>query len=237
MPTLLFPATGETLAALPVLPLDPFFGGGQDKLYVRLLGCNGAGKSTFGRYLRVNDPEAFTFLGEDGKTRLGTIFPRFGWGAVGLYVGKGGGADRLTTKEHRAEALYRLVNTRLHVLIEGMAVTNTREGFWQIDLGIQANFGRKALLIHLDYPLEECLRRIYARNGGKAINESYVIEIYRRVHKTVRLYRERIAAGAPVTLYSESTLGPEAMVESLLGMMREVYGSDVLQNGSLPLRG
>jgi hypothetical protein len=237
MTSLRFPNPNEVFAPLPITPLDPFLGEGAGKVYLRLLGCNGSGKSTFGRALRLSDPEAFCFTGEDGKTRLGTVFPSFGWGAVGAYNGRGGGADHLKAKELIFESLFRLAGTNLHILIEGMTVTNGRWGYWEADLGIEHNFRRKPLLVHLDYSLEECLRRIYARNGGKVIKEEYVSEMHRRVRKTVRLYEEKIAEGAPITLHHESTLGPEAMVNSLLDRMRNVYGYEPFENGSLSLCG
>jgi Deoxynucleoside kinase len=222
------PDPNEEFPPLLIKPLDPFLGEGGGKAYLRILGSNGAGKSAFGRALRASDPEAFSFTGEDGKARLGTVFPNFGWAAVGYYTGRGGGADRLDKKEWIFESLFRLAGTALHIFIEGMTVTNTRESFWEVDLAMPLNFKRKPLLIFLDYSLEECLRRIYARNGGKAIKESYVDEIHRRVRKTVRLYEERIAGGAPVILRRESTLGVEAMVASLIQTVREVYGADVI---------
>jgi hypothetical protein len=232
MPRLRFPDPSEEFLPSPIGTLDPFLGDGRGKVYLRILGSNGAGKSAFGRALRASDPEAFSFIGEDGKTRLGTVFPNFGWAAVGYYTGRGGGADRLDKKEWIFESLFRLAGTTLHIFIEGMTVTNARERYWEADLAFAQNFGRKALLVHLDYSLEECLRRIYARNGGKKIEESYVDEIHRRVRKTAQLYEERIAAGAPILLHRESTLGVEAMVASLIEQTRSVYGADVfLRNG------
>jgi hypothetical protein len=235
--SLQFPGPHLKFSPLPIAPLDPFLGDGRGKLYARLLGSNGSGKSAFGRTLRASDPEAFNFTGEDPKRRLGTIFPNLGWAAVGSYAGRGGGADSLE-KKLIFESLWLLKGTRLHILIEGMAVTNSRWTYWDADLAMQQNFGRKVLLVHLDYPLDECLRRIYARNEGKKIEESYVVEIHRRVRKTVRLYEEKIAGGAPITLRHESTLGAEAMVGSLIGRMEEVYGADIFgKNGNLSLCG
>jgi hypothetical protein len=79
MPPLQLPEPGTSFSSLPIASLDPFLGEGKGKIYLRLLGSNGSGKSTFGRALRLSDPEAFNFVGEDGK-RLGTVFSTFGWG-------------------------------------------------------------------------------------------------------------------------------------------------------------
>jgi hypothetical protein len=229
MPPLRFPDVSEVFTPPPLKPLDPFLGNGGGKLYVRIIGANGSGKSALGRALRASDPDTFTFTGED-KKRLGTIFPNFGWGTVGWYSARGGGADRLEQRQHVAEALFRLAGTNLHILIEGMVVTNASERFWQIDLGMEHNFGRKVLLIYLDYSPEECLRRIYLRNGGKPIQEHKVLGNARGARNAVERYEARIGQGAPLVLCRESSLEVGNMVDSMITTMQSVYGASVFSS-------
>jgi hypothetical protein len=176
--------------------------------------------------LALNDPETYTFTGEGG-TVIGSIFPSFGWGAVGRYQTQCGGADNLE-KATIMEAVYRLCGTPLHIYLDGIMVTDARETYWEVCLGVAHNFGRKALIIVMDYPLETCLGRIYARNGGKAFKEEKVALKYANLQKNSRLWEERIAAGAPVRLHRERTEGVEEMLLSMRSVMNETAGEEVL---------
>lgn len=201
-------------------------GDGTGKLFVNCVGTNGSGKSRWGRLLALNDPHAYTFTGEAG-TVIGSVYPTFGWGSVGRYQTQCGGADNLE-KATIMESLYRLCQTPLHVYLDGIMVTDARETYWEVCLGIEKNFARKALIIVMDYPLSTCLERIYARNGGKKIREDKVELKYKNLQKNSRLWEERIAKGAPVRLHRERTEGVEEMLLSIHSVMNETLGEDVL---------
>jgi len=201
-------------------------GDGRGKLFVNCVGPNGGGKSRFGRLLALNDPEAYTFIGEGGRF-IGSVFPTFGWGSVGRYATQCGGADNLE-KATIMEAIYRLCQTPLHIYLDGIMVTDVRETYWEVCLGVVKNFGRKSLIIVMDYPLQTCLDRIYARNGGVGIREDKVELKYNNLQKNSRLWEERIAAGAPVRLHRERTEGVEEMLLSMHSVMNEVAGEEVL---------
>jgi hypothetical protein len=201
-------------------------GDGTGALFVNVVGPNGSGKSRFGRLLALNDPAAYTFTGEGG-TVIGSVFPTFGWGSVGRYQTQCGGADNLE-KATIMEAIYRLCGTPLHIYLDGIMVTDVRETYWEVSLGVVRNFRRKSLIIVMDYPLQTCLDRIYARNGGKTIREDKVGLKYHNLQKNSRLWEERIEAGAPVRLHRERTEGVEEMLLSMRVVMNEVAGEDVL---------
>jgi P-loop Nucleotide Kinase1 len=190
------------------------------------MGPNGSGKSRWGRLLALNDPKAYTFKGESG-TVIGSVFPSFGWGCVGRYQTQCGGADNLE-KATIMEAIYRLCQTPLHIYLDGIMVTDVRETYWEVCLGVEKNFRRKSLIIVMDYPLQTCLDRIYARNGGKAFKEDKVALKYNNLYKNSRLWEERIAAGAPVRLHRERTEGVEEMLLSMHSIMSEVAGEEIL---------
>lgn len=202
-------------------------GDGKDKLFVNCVGTNGGGKSRWGRFLALNDPATYTFTGEAG-TVLGSVFPTFGWGCVGRYQSQCGGADNLDNKATIMEAVYRLCGTPLHIYLDGIMVTDSRETYWEVCLGVERNFGRKALIIVMDYPLQTCLDRIRARNGGKAFREDKVKLKFDNLVKNSRLWEERIAAGAPVRLHREKTEGVEEMLASMRTVMNETAGEEVL---------
>src|SRR6202008_381010 len=126
------------------------------------------------------------------------------------------------------ESIYRLCGTPLHIYLDGIMVTDVRETYWEVCLGVVRNFRRKSLIIVMDYPLQTCLDRVYARNGGKAIREDKVALKYNNLQKNSRLWEERIAAGAPVRLHRERTEGVEEMLLSMRSVMSEVAGENVL---------
>jgi hypothetical protein len=211
----------------PVRPwTDLPSGDGTGKLFVNCVGPNGSGKSRWGRLLALNDPQAYTFTGEEG-TVIGSVYPTFGWGSVGRYQTQCGGADNLE-KSTIMESLFRLCQTPLHIYLDGIMVTDVRETYWEVCLGIEKNFARKALIIVLDYPLQTCLDRIYARNGGKKFKEDKVELKYNNLQKNSRLWETRIAGGAPVRLHRERSEGVEEMLLSMRSVMNETAGEDVL---------
>lgn len=63
MRSLQFPDPATLFDPVLVKSLDSFLGDGKGKLYLRILGSNGAGKSAFGRALRGSNPDAFSFTG------------------------------------------------------------------------------------------------------------------------------------------------------------------------------
>ena len=201
-------------------------GDGTGKLFVNCVGPNGSGKSRWGRLLALNDPQAYTFTGEEGRV-IGTIYPTFGWGSVGRYQTQCGGADNLE-KATIMESVYRLCGTPLHIYLDGIMVTDVRETYWEVCLGVERNFARKALIIVMDYPLQTCLDRIYARNGGKKFKEDKVELKYNNLQKNSRLWETRIAGGAPVRLHRERSEGVEEMLLSMRSVMNETAGEDVL---------
>lgn len=201
-------------------------GDGRGKLFVNCVGTNGSGKSRWGRLLALNDPLAYTFTGEAG-TVIGSVFPTFGWGSVGRYQTQCGGADNLE-KATIMEAVYRLCGTPLHIYLDGIMVTDVRETYWEVCLGVEKNFNRKSLIIVMDYPLQTCLDRIYARNGGKKFKEDKVTLKYNNLQKNSRLWETRIAAGAPVRLHRERSEGIEEMLLSMRSVMSKVAGEDIL---------
>ena len=97
---------------------------------------------------------------------------------LGSYENKCGGCDVLKS----FEAIEKLLRQRLadkppYLIFEGVIVSHIY-GYWQ---RVSQSIGGMTW-VFLDTPLDECLKRVYARNKGKQINEDYVKEKHRAIH-------------------------------------------------------
>ena len=69
------------------------------RMLVNIRGCNGSGKSTIPMSM-IDDPDMFVqeLLGSDGKKISAlTIFPSYGWVALGTYFNKTGASKGIMT--------------------------------------------------------------------------------------------------------------------------------------------
>jgi len=164
-----------------------------------LRGTNGSGKTHLVRtLLQKRDAKAYprrrNLLG--GETICGPVQYyqlKDGGIVLGSYENNCGGCDNLKSFDAVERALdVQLAKDPPYLIFEGVIVSHIY-GYW-------LKFSRKIggmTWVFLDTPLEECLRRIYARNGNKKINEDYVKE-KRHAIDTIRL--KAIADGESVAV-------------------------------------
>ena len=171
----------------------------MNRVLVNVRGCNGAGKSTIPMSM-MDDPEMYVheILGSDGKRISAiTVFPTYGWVALGTYFNKTGGLDTLKNNAITRMTLYAALDgfPEYNVLMEGIMASTIRSTY--IDLFYEVGeyyFLRKApvqiMVISLLPPIEVALERVYQRNGGKPINEAAVAGKWFTVAKNVEAFAE-----------------------------------------------
>ena len=164
-------------------------------MLVNIRGCNGSGKSTIPMSM-MDDPEMFVqeLVGSDGKKISAlTVFPTYGWVALGTYFNKTGGLDTLKNNEVTRMTLYAALDLfpEYDVLMEGIMASTIRSTYIDLFHEVERSYKRlKILIISLLPPVEIAIERVYSRNGGKPIKEDAVRGKWNTVERNARYFAE-----------------------------------------------
>lgn len=161
------------------------------RVLVNIRGCNGAGKSTIPMSM-MNDPHMYIqdIIGSDGKKISAiTVFPTYGWVALGTYFNKTGGMDTLKNNEVTRMTLYAALDgfPEYDVLMEGVMASTIRSTYIDLFHEVEKHYAGElqVIIVSLLPPLSVCLERVYARNGGKPIQEDSVARKWEIVRRNV----------------------------------------------------
>lgn len=168
----------------------------KKRMLVNLRGCNGAGKSTIPMSM-MDDPEMYVhdIMGSDGKRISAiTVFPSYGWVALGTYFNKTGGMDTLKNTAVTKMTLYAALDgfPEYNVLMEGILASTVRSTYIDLFHEVEQHYGKqlKVLIISLLPPVEVAISRVYSRNGGKPIKEDAVRDKWRIVAGNVSAFAD-----------------------------------------------
>lgn len=165
------------------------------RMLVNIRGCNGAGKSTIPMSM-MDDPDMFVqeLIGSDGKKISAlTVFPSYGWVALGTYFNKTGGLDTLKNNEITHMTLYAALDLfpEYDVLMEGIMASTIRSTYIDLFHEIEDTYkGLKVLIISLLPPVEIAISRVYKRNGGKPIKEDAVRGKWETVERNAKYFAD-----------------------------------------------
>lgn len=165
------------------------------RVLVNIRGCNGAGKSTIPMSM-MDDPEMFVqeLVGSDGKKISAlTVFPTYGWVALGTYFNKTGGLDTLKNNEVTRMTLYAALDMfpEYDILMEGIMASTIRSTYIDLFHEVeQAYKGLKVIIVSLLPPVEIAISRVYSRNGGKPIKEDAVRGKWETVERNAKYFAE-----------------------------------------------
>lgn len=143
------------------------------------------------------DMEVLAISKEKGAPKF-TIFPTYGWIALGTYFNKTGGLDTISTNAMTKELLeYVLVNyPDYDVLMEGVIASTIRSTYINLFREYQEKMNagyiskRKIIIMSFVPPLDFCLRNIQLRNGGKPIKEDQVESKMSTVENNIEYFRQ-----------------------------------------------
>lgn len=161
-------------------------------MLVNVRGCNGAGKSTIPMSM-MDDPNMYVheIVGSDGKKISAiTVFPSYGWVALGTYFNKTGGLDTLKNNAVTKLTLFAALDgfPEYDVLMEGIMASTIRSTYIDLFHEVEDYYGKKRLkviVVSLLPPIDVALSRVYERNGGKPINEAAVAGKWTTVARNV----------------------------------------------------
>lgn len=194
---------------------------------VNIRGCNGAGKSTIPMSM-MDDPEMYVheIRGSDGKRMSAiTVFPSYGWVALGTYFNKTGGMDTLRDNWTTRMTLYAALDgfPEYNVLMEGIMASTIRSTYIDLFREVQEYYGDDLtiMIISLLPPVEVAISRVYSRNGGKPINEEAVRGKWETVARNVAAFGE---AGFTSITLNTAKIPKERMLRAFLKKVRQVGG-------------
>lgn len=198
-----------------------------DRVLVNIRGCNGAGKSTIPMSM-MDDPEMYVheIRGSDGKRMSAiTVFPTYGWVALGTYFNKTGGMDTLRDNWTTRMTLYAALDgfPEYNVLMEGIMASTIRSTYIDLFQEVQEYYGDDLtiMIISLLPPVEVAISRVYSRNGGKPINEEAVRGKWETVARNVAAFRE---AGFISLKVNSAKVPKEKMLSAFLKTVRKYGG-------------
>ena len=169
----------------------------MSRVLVNIRGCNGAGKSTIPMSM-MDDPKMYVheIVGSDGKRISAiTVFPSYGWVALGTYFNKTGGLDTLKNNAVTKLTLFAALDgfPEYDVLMEGIMASTIRSTYIDLFHEVEEYYGKeqlKVIVMSLLPPVDVALSRIYERNGGKPINETAVVGKWNTVARNVSEFTE-----------------------------------------------
>lgn len=166
------------------------------RVLVNIRGCNGAGKSTIPMSM-MDDPEMFVqdLFWSNGKRRSSiTVFPSYGWVALGTYFNKTGGMDTLRTNEDTKATLYAALCLfpDYDVLMEGIMASTIFSSYADLFKEVEAAYegDLKVIVLSLLPPVDTAISRVYKRNGGKPIREDLVAGKWASVSRSAKKFAD-----------------------------------------------
>ena len=157
------------------------------KVLVNIRGCNGAGKSTIPLSMMDDHRMRIIGIGPNGSRPFMTMFPTYGWIALGTYFNKTGGLDTYKNNDETKRALDTALGFNMDILMEGVIASTIKSTYSELF----KNLDRKVIIMSFLPPFEVCLERIYERNGGKPIKEEQVLSKYRTVERNVEYFKQQ----------------------------------------------
>lgn len=180
-------------------------------MIVRIAGCSGSGKTATVKGLLDQLPHQ-RIVGERGKTigysvNDGQIYipgkyETTAGGCDTVYHYKGGIADL-------GDLIERIAPSYQHLVFEGLVVTSVLTRW--VEIGKRQ--GTPWVWCYMTTNVDECLRRIYARNGGRTINEENVWDKWNASQKQILKLRE---AGERVELLTPED--PTSQLRAIMGV-------------------
>lgn len=132
---------------------------------VNIRGCNGAGKSTVPMQMLAKDDQAF-LLTYKGKIRA-TVFPTYGFIALGKYFAKTGGMDGFKNNEETKEVLEAIYEIPYNIIMEGIMASTIFSTYAELFKELEQRQPKRSIgIMNLLPPMNVVKKRVLGRNGG-----------------------------------------------------------------------
>lgn len=195
------------------------------RVLVNIRGCNGAGKSTIPMSM-MDDPAMWvhTIVDESGKKISAiTVFPSYGWVALGTYFNKTGGMDTLKNNEITRQTLFIALKKfpDYNILMEGIMASTIRSTYVNLFHEVEQDWPIRVIILNLLPPVEVAISRVYSRNGGKLINEEAIRGKWETVAKNAKVFSDE---GFISIRADSSKVRKESMLKAFLRTVKKYGG-------------
>ena len=143
----------------------------------------------------MDDPNMWvhTIVDDTGKKLSAiTVFPTYGWVALGTYFNKTGGMDtlknNLITKLTLQVALKEFQD--FNILMEGIMASTIRSTYVDLFHEVEKSWPIRVIVLNLLPPVEVAISRVYSRNGGKPVNEDAIRGKWETVAKNAKVFSD-----------------------------------------------
>ena len=163
------------------------------RVLVNIRGCNGAGKSTIPLSM-LDDPklhEDYIYSSDAKRIATITVFPTYGWVALGKYSNKCGGLDTIKSIDIVKRALqYALISfPKYDIIMEGILCSTTYSSYADMFYWAEEKYSVQPIILSLMPSVDVCLERIQQRNGGKPIKEDLVANKLGMVYRSHKKFK------------------------------------------------
>lgn len=193
------------------------------RLLVNIRGTNGSGKSTIPVSMK-DDPDMYEVVKPyQGKPKkILTVFPTYGWVALGSYNRQVGGLDQFPNKAFTEKVLrYALKKfPEYNILMEGILAATTYSTYADLFREVQDSYGIQPVVYYLMPPVEVCIERIKERNGGKEFKENLVWNKYRMMERGIEKFKR--AGEFPVVVVDNSNTDKTLVIDQFFENLEEV---------------
>lgn len=165
----------------------------MSRVLVNIRGCNGAGKSTIPLSM-LDDPklnESYIYSSDAKRIATITVFPTYGWVALGKYSNKCGGLDTIKDIATVKRALeYALISfPKYDIIMEGILCSTTYSSYADMFRWVEEKYSVQPIILSLMPSVDVCLERIQQRNGGKPIKEDLVANKWGMVYRSHKKFK------------------------------------------------
>lgn len=193
------------------------------RLLVNIRGTNGSGKSTIPISMK-DDPDMYEVIRPyKGKPKkILTVFPNYGWVALGSYNRQVGGCDTFPNKDFIKKVLVYALKKfpEYNVLMEGILIATTYSTYAELFAEMQETYGVQPVIYYLMPPVETCIARIKKRNGGKPFKEELVHAKYGMMQRGIKKFQQ--AGDFPVFVVNNSSIKKSDVISQFFADMEEV---------------
>ena len=195
----------------------------SQRLLVNIRGTNGSGKSTIPISMK-DDPDTYEVIRPyQGKHKtILTVFPNYGWVALGDYRNPTGGLDKFPNKAFTEKVLHYAIKKfpEYNVLMEGILASTTYSTYAQMFKEVQELYGIQPVVYYLMPPVEVCIERIKQRNGGKDFKENLVYDKYRMMERGIEKFKRD--QEFPVVTVDNSNLDKKLVLKQFFSELEEL---------------
>lgn len=201
---------------------------------VNIRGATASGKSSIPMSM-LDDPkmEIIWKPYKGRQKKILTLFPSYGWMALGAYLIKTGGMDGFDDKILTAKAFWYALKhyPQYNLIMEGCICSTIFSTYADLFKEAQDKYPDADIqVVTLMPPIEECYKRVYARNGNKPIKKVRMEEKYKN---SKRSHEKFVEAGFNAWAWDNTVITDEKLIHQLERKMDEHRKEYIRKKGKI----